>query len=222
LLPPTKRVTNKWGPRQPRRGRSPDEDGAVVAARHAASLLEPRLRPAEAGALSADAASRWRRRRAAALRRKRGGRCRDAPPPPVPPADGRPPEPSDPSPSRRLAGGRPPAPPPRPSRGAADRRRQTHRPPLPATVVARRVGGSGGGADGRRSDGWPSAAGKAGAPPVHSVGATAGACGGDGRRAKSRPYAPVRDAQPTTSSTARPPASSHSVSTLCRGPRGYL
>jgi len=82
-LPPTERVTNKWRLRPSRRGRSADDSDAAVATRHAASLLERRLGPAEAGALSATAASRWRRRRAAALRPKRGECFRDAQPPPA-------------------------------------------------------------------------------------------------------------------------------------------
>jgi len=164
---PQHRVTNKWGPRPPWRGRSANENDAAVATRHAASLLERPLGPAEAGDFSAAAASQWRRRRAAALRRKRGGRCRDAPPPPVPPADGQPPEPPDPSPSRRSppSGGGAPA-------GATAAAvawgcrpsAALHRPPLPARVVAHRVGGGSAAADGRLSDGRPSAAGKAGAP----------------------------------------------------------
>jgi len=96
----------------------------------------------------------------------------------------------------------------------------SHRPPLPAAAVVLRVGGGSGGADGRRSDGRPSAAEKAGAPVVHSVGATAGAEGGSGRHAKSRLYSPVRAAQTATSSTEWASASSHSVSTLCGGPKG--
>jgi len=160
------RVTNEWGPRPARRGRSADKNDAAVTTRHAASLLERRLGPAEAGDFSAAAASQWRRRRAAALRRKRVGRCRDAPAPPVPPADGQPPEPPDSSSSRRFppSGGGAPA-------GAAAAAvawgRQPsaapNRPPLPARVVARRVGGDSAAADGRHSDGRPSAAGNAGA-----------------------------------------------------------
>jgi len=164
---PQHRFTDKWGSRPHRRGRSADKNDAAVATRHAASLLERRLGPAEAGDFSAAAASQWRRRRAAALQRKRGGRCRDAPPPPVPPADGQPPEPPDPSPLRRS-----------PSSGWGARAGATaaavawglrpsaapHRPPLPARVVARRVGGGSAAADDRRSDGRPLAAGKTGAP----------------------------------------------------------
>jgi len=45
------------------------------------------------------------------------------------------------------------------------------------------------------------AAEKAGVPVFDSVGATAGAKGGDGWRAKSRLYLPVRAAQTSTSST---------------------
>jgi len=48
----TQRVTNKWWPRPPRRGRSAHDDDAAVTTRHAASQLERRLGPGEAGALS--------------------------------------------------------------------------------------------------------------------------------------------------------------------------
>ena len=173
----------------------------------------------------ATAASRWRRRRAAALRPKRGERCRDAQPPPVPPADAQVPEPPGPLPSPLSppSGGKePPAATSAAVAGCRGPPAASHRPPLPAAAVVLRVGGGGGGADGRRSDGWPSAAENAGAPVVHSVGATAGAEGGGGRRPKSRLYSPVRAAQIATSSTEWALASSHSMSTLCGGPRGCL
>jgi len=173
----------------------------------------------------ATAASRWRRRRAAALRLKRGERCRDAQPPPVPPADAQLPKPPGSLPWHRCppsGGGAPAA---ATSAAVAGCRRPpaaSYRPSLPAAAVVLRVGGGGRGADGRRSDGRPSAAEKAGAPVVHSVGATAGAEGAGGRHAKSRLYSPVRAAQTATLSTEWAPASSHSVSTLCGGPRGCL
>jgi len=188
-LPPTESVTNKWGPRPSRRGRSADDSDAADATRHAASLLERRLGPAEAGALSATAASRGRRRRVVALRPKRGERCRDAQPPPVPPAEAQLPKPPGPLPSQRSppsGGGAPPAATSAAVAGCRGPPVASHRPPLPAAAVVLRVRGGDGGADGRRSDGRPSAAKEAGAPVVHSVGATAGAEGGGGRRAKSR------------------------------------
>jgi len=222
-LPPTKRVTNKWGPQPSQRGRSADDSDAAVATRHATLLLEQRLGPAEAGALGATAASRWRHRRAAALRPKRGERCRDAQPPPVPLSDAQLPEPPGPLSSHRSppsGGGVPPAATSAAVAGCREPPAASHQPPLPGAVVMLRVGGGGDGADGRRSDGRPSAAKKAGAPVVHSVGGTAGAEGGGGRRPKGRLYSPVRAAQIATSSTVSAPASSHSVSTLCGGPRG--
>jgi len=224
-LPPTERITKKWGPRPSRRGRSADDNDAALATRHAASLLERRLGPAEAGALSAAAASRWRRRRAAALRRNLGERCRDAQPPPVPLADAQLLEPPGPLPSHRSPPSVGRAPPAATSAAVAGCRGPTaasHRLPLPAAAVVLRVRDGGGGADGRRSDGRPSAAEKAGAPVVHSVGATAGAEGEGGRRAKSSLYSLVRAAQFATSRTEWAPAMSHSVSTLCREPRGCL
>jgi len=224
-LPPTERDTNQWGPPPPRRGRSADDNDTAVATRHAASLLEQRLGPAEVGALSAAAATRWRRRRAAELRRKRGERCRDVQPPSVTSVDAQPPDPPGPLPSHRSPPSGGGATPSATSAAVAGCRKfpaASHEPPVPAAAVLLRVGGGGGGADRGRSNGRPSAAEEAGAPVVHSVGATAGAEGGGGRRPKSRLYSPVHAAQFTTSSTEWAPATSHCVSTLCGGPRGCL
>jgi len=180
-LPPTERVTNLWGPRPPRRGRSADNNDTAVATRDAASLSERQLRPAKSGALSASAASRWRQRRAAVLRRKRSGRCQDVQPPLVPSADAQLTEPPGPLPSHRSpppGGGAPPAATSAAVAGCLEPPAASNRPSVPAAVVVLRFGGSGGGADRGRFNGRPSAAEKAGAPVVHSVGATAGVEGG--------------------------------------------
>ena len=138
-------------------------------------------------------------------------------------ADAQLPEPPGPLPSHRSPPSRGGAPPAATSAAVAGCRgppAASHRPPLPAAAVVLRVGGGSGGADGRRSDGRPSAAEKAGTPVVYSLGATADSEGGGGRRAESRLYSPVRAAQIATSSTEWALATSHCVSTLCGGPRG--
>jgi len=115
------------------------------------------------------------------LRRKRSGRCQDVQPPLVPSADAQLPEPPGPLPSHRSpppGGGAPPAATSAAVAGCLEPPASSNRPSVPAAVVVLRFGGSGGGADRGRFNGRPSAAEKAGAPVVHSVGATAGVEGG--------------------------------------------
>jgi len=86
-------------------------------------------------------------------------------------------------------------------------------PPLQANVLMRCVGGGTAAADGRRSDGWPSASEVAGAPVAHGVGSTACADGGGGRTPQNIPHARFSAAQCTVSSAVWPSASSPRVST---------